>query len=96
MRYQIRHTDRGLLVEVRDLADDEERLVDAIGACREGRCDCPSEEYLKLGRVDVERRPEGLRIRLEARPGMRLDETQVDRCLAHSRAAFESADDGSD
>jgi hypothetical protein len=58
--------------------------VEAFRECEEGRCACPTEEYRKVASMDVNADEDRIAIRLESKPGERLDSSEIDACLDHT------------
>ena len=81
-RYRLlEDADRGVSIEVTQVAGKEEELLGAFGACQAGRCSCPTDEYRKLAAMSIDPAEDGIRLRLTPRPGERFDLTQVGACL---------------
>ena len=51
-----------------DAASDGEILT-ALERCREGRCDCPTDEYEKLDDMRIERDERGISVHLQVKIG---------------------------
>lgn len=92
MKYTIEPTSAGLTIRIDELPEAQRsELEETVNACSEGRCDCPSDEYAKIERIDTQvqaseggARIGGLNIHLEARPNERIDPSEVARCLDHT------------
>ena len=48
---------------------------------------CPTDEYGKLASMEVIGAGDSIRVRLEAKPGEKLDAAQVETCLLHDDEA---------
>lgn len=59
-------------------------MLEAFGECQEGRCSCPTEEYLKVAAMEVHPAGNRIAIRLEAKPGTTLDTSEIAACLDYT------------
>ena len=82
--YRITEEKSGVGVEVTEVGDSAEKLLQAIGACQEGRCSCPTDEYQKLASLDIDQSADGIRLRLEAKPGETFGTSEIAACLDHT------------
>jgi hypothetical protein len=71
-------------LDLTELAGRQEELLEAFRECQEGRCTCPTEEYRKVASVDVKAEEDRIAIRLESKPGERLDPSEINACLDHT------------
>jgi hypothetical protein len=55
--------------------------LEAFRECQQGRCTCTTEEYRK---VAVNADEDRIAIRLESKPGERLDSSEIAGCLNHT------------
>lgn len=92
-RYKIDEMESAVVIEVTDVAGRQEELLDAFGECQSGRCSCPTNEYEKLAAMEVQPGEERITLRLQAKPGMALDTSEIAACLDHTVAKIEA--DGS-
>ena len=69
-----------------EVAGAEDRLLEAFGECQAGQCSCPTDEYRKLASMKVEQTDNGIRLRLEARPGEKFDTSEIAACLDYTTA----------
>jgi len=83
-RYRMRKGRSGVSIELTDVAGQERELLEAFGECREGRCSCPTDEYLKVASMDVQSHDDRIDIRLEPKPGEDLDTSEIAACLDHT------------
>ena len=85
MKYHISKNPDGLEIRVADLEGKEEQLVEAFRECQEGRCSCPTQEYQKLGSLQVEQSNGEINLRLVSRHGTQFDQAEIEKCLEHSK-----------
>lgn len=81
MIYRLLKQPTGLDIQITETKGKEQELLAAFQLCQEGRCGCPTDEYQKLERLEVQ--PEGgqIRLRLTPKPGATLDHKAIERCL---------------
>lgn len=85
MKYKIESDDNDLNVRISDIGAKRDELLEAFQECQEGRCSCPTEEYSKLDSLAIEEAGDAVQLRLKSKSGTRLDETEIDKCLAFTR-----------
>jgi len=83
-RYRIEQDRAAVVIELADVGGKQEELLEAFGECRAGRCSCPTNEYEKLGALDVEAGGEQITLRLRAKPGTAFDSSELVACLEHT------------
>ncbi len=82
--YKVEATGAAVAVKITGVGDRQGELLEAFGECQEGRCSCPTDEYEKVATMDVESGPDRIDIRLQAKPGARLDVKQIEACLDYT------------
>ena len=86
-RYRIQDKGSGVSIEVTEVGGQQDRLLEAFGECQVGQCSCPTNEYEKLESMNVEPASDGIRIRLETKPGEKLDTSAISACLDYTTAS---------
>ena len=84
MKRVIKSILQGLEIEISEIAGKEERLLEAFQECREGRCSCPTDEYLKLDSLEIENSAGTISLRLKAKKGRKLNTTEIQKCLNYT------------
>jgi hypothetical protein len=79
--YQIREDYRAVVIEV---ADAEDELIGAFAGCVAGRCQCPTDEYGKVASMTVQDSGDSIVLRIETKPGAKLDTAQIASCLDYT------------
>ena len=88
-RYRIDEDDEAtVLIEVAEVGENQDQLLEAFGECQAGQCSCPTNEYDKLESMELEPGEGVIRMRLEPKPGEKLDTSQVAVCLDYTTAAI--------
>ena len=90
-KYHIHEDDRAVSVELTDVGEKKEQLLEAFGDCQAGRCSCPTDEYKKLASMEVEEAGGLIKLRLETKPGEKLDTAQIAACLDYTTARLDSS-----
>jgi hypothetical protein len=90
-RYRIDEDEAAVSIELTELAGEQEELLEAFRECQEGRCTCPTEEYRKVASMDVDADEDRIAIRLESKPGERLDSSEINACLEHTVGKVEDS-----
>lgn len=85
-RYRIAETGPGISIELTAVGDHSAQLLAAFSDCRSGSCSCPSNEYEKLARLEVEQTEDAIRLRLDAKPGEKFDTSKIAACLEYTTA----------
>lgn len=88
--YHIEESDSAVSIEVIADADQQAQLMAAFTECQAGQCSCPTDEYGKLAAMDVERGDDLIRLRLETKPGEKLDTSEIAACLDYTAGLTES------
>jgi hypothetical protein len=83
-KYTISATGSSVAIELTEVAGRQAELLEAFGECREGRCSCPTDEYLIVATMEVLPTGDRIAIRLQARPGTSLDATEIAACLEYT------------
>ena len=82
--YRIRADKTAVLIELTDVGVKKEQFLETFGECQAGRCACPTDEYAKLASMEVAGAGDSIRVRLEAKPGEKLDVAQIETCLDYT------------
>lgn len=79
--YTVTRKPNGLQIHVQNTGGQEQGLLHALQECQDGRCSCPSAEYVKLQSMQVTVTPDTVDVDLQARSGTDLDPVAVQNCL---------------
>ena len=85
MKYKVESIEDEVNIEVTETAGEQKKLLRALQECREGRCSCPTQEYLKLDSLEIASDESTIKLKLKSKPGMKLDESEIEKCLAYTR-----------
>jgi hypothetical protein len=90
--YRIEEREPAVSIEVTEVAGQKDQLMEAFGECQAGQCSCPTNEYEKLASMHVEQAGDVIRIRLEPKPGERIDTAEIAACLDYTTAKVAEAE----
>jgi hypothetical protein len=82
--YTINADASSVAIEITEVAGRQAELLEAFGECQEGRCSCPTDEYLKVATMEVDPADDRIAIRLQAKPGTSFDAAEIAACLDHT------------
>jgi hypothetical protein len=88
--YRIEQDDATIVIELTDVAGNQEELLESFGECQSGRCSCPTHEYEKLAAMGIEAGAEQITLRLQAKPGVAFDSSEIAACLEHTVRKLDS------
>jgi hypothetical protein len=83
-KYAISADGPSVAIEVTEVAGRQDELLQAFCECQEGRCSCPTDEYLKVAAMDVQPTGDRIHIKLQAKPGTSFDPAQIAACLDYT------------
>ena len=59
----------------------QDELLKNFQACQEGSCDCPSDEYVKLEKLDIKSSETEMTLNLKAKKDQTFDKAEVEKCV---------------
>ncbi len=83
-QYEITDESPAVSIELTDVAGHQEELLEAFQECQEGICSCPTDEYQNVASMAVAADETRIAIRLEAKPGAKLDVSEIESCLDYT------------
>ena len=81
----IKPNSEGLTIEVSGIAGKAKQLLNEFQTCREGRCDCPTDEYENLDTLEINDLAGKICLQLRAKSGLVFDEAEIEKCLDHTQ-----------
>lgn len=91
-KYKIEKKNDVLSIEINSSELKNTKLLEAFQRCREGYCDCPTDEYDKLELMHVDQDAQRISLRLKAKRGQFIAEAAVAACLDHTLKKSEEND----
>jgi len=83
-KYKVEKKDQEITVEIEGDGLKTAELHKALQQCREGSCDCPTDEYDKLESMQIELNTDRISLRLRTKPDADIDQAAVAACLDHT------------
>jgi hypothetical protein len=90
-RYRIDEEGSTVSIEVAEVGGHQDQLLEAFGECQAGQCSCSTNEYDKVGLMEVQQGEDLIRLRLEPKPGEKFDTSEIAACLDHTTAKVAQA-----
>ena len=81
MKKQIKSKPDGLEIKILEVDSKQDELLQNFQACQEGSCDCPSDEYVKLEKLDIQSSEDEMVLNLTAKKGQTFDKKSVRDCV---------------
>jgi hypothetical protein len=86
---KIRNESSAVAIELTGVAGHQKELLEAFQECQEGSCSCPTDEYKKVASMTVDADERRIAIRLEAKPGVKLNVSEIENCLDYTLGGVE-------
>ena len=90
-QYKISNESSAVAIELTGFAGHQKELLEAFQGCQEGTCSCPTDEYQNVASMTVDADESRIAIRLEAKPGAKLDVSEIESCLDYTIRGVEPA-----
>lgn len=84
MEYKITEDQSKLSIKVERLDGKQDKVLEALQECAEGRCTCPTNQYEKLDSIDISPGRNNINISLKPKPGETIDPSEIDKCLQYT------------
>jgi len=81
MKQRIKTNKDGLEIQITEVNSNHEELLKNFQACQEGSCDCPSDEYVKLEKLDIQSSENEMVLNLKAKKDHTFDKNEVEKCV---------------
>ena len=81
MKQRIKTKKDGLEIKITDVDSNHDELLKNFQACQEGSCDCPSDEYVKLEKLDIQSSDDEMVLNLTAKKDQKFDKVEVEKCV---------------
>ena len=81
MKQRIKTNKDGLEIKITDVDSNHDELLKNFQACQEGSCDCPSDEYVKLEKLDIQSSDDEMVLNLTAKKDQKFDKVEVEKCV---------------
>ena len=68
-------------IAINDLGDAKARVMQSLGQCQSGNCNCKTQEYQKLEKMEIKEADNNLTIKLHPKDGENLDVNEINKCV---------------
>ena len=89
MKYTVQSEGGNVNISIEQVGKYQNRLMEELQECAEGRCACPTPQYAKVESMDVKPEEDKVDITLKAKPGEKIDQADIDKCLEHTTQKVE-------
>lgn len=84
MKYTIRGRPEGLEIKVEQLGGKQQKVLESLQDCAEGKCDCPTSQYEKLDSIRISPLGDSVSIELKAKAGETIKPSDIQECLEYT------------
>ncbi len=85
MKYKITNHEDGLDIDVSEVKGNKEKLLQAFQECQEGRCTCPTQEYEKVAKFDIDKSREAIHLSIKTKDGEEINKNEIENCLEYTK-----------
>ena len=83
MKHRIKTKNNGLEIKISDVNSNQDELLTNFQLCKQGKCDCPSDEYIKLENLDIKSTESEMILNLQAKKNQTFDKNEVEKCVEY-------------
>ena len=84
MKYTIKGKAEGLEIEIEQLGGGQQKVLESLQECAQGKCSCPTSQYEKLDAIRVSPAADSVSIELKAKSGETIEESEIQKCLEYT------------
>ena len=81
MKKSIKEKGKGLEIKISETASRQDDLLNNFQLCQQGKCDCPTNEYSKLEKLDIESSENQIVLNLKPKTGQSFNKNEVEKCI---------------
>ncbi len=81
MKHTIEDKVNGLKIKISEVDSNHDELMSNFQSCKDGKCDCPSGEYVKLEDLQIQKTENELILELKAKDNLKFDKSEVEKCV---------------
>jgi hypothetical protein len=78
MKGEVKKTDEGLVVKFEEIANVKNALKEGIALCMQGNCECKTEAYQHVERIDMVEDEDSISVNLK---GKNIPKDDVEKCI---------------
>lgn len=84
MKYSVEGDGSNVKITVENVGSKQAKLMRELEECASGHCSCPTPQYAKVESMQVTPGAEDVSITLKAKPGEKIDQRDINKCLEHT------------
>ena len=86
MKSNIKTEKDHILINISETGNDRDAILQNLNECKEGKCSCPTNEYEKLDKmnIDINEGNNNIEIDLEPKKGQFIAINEIEKCLAYT------------
>lgn len=86
MESSLKEKNNHIIVNINKIEDKKELILQNLNDCKEGRCSCPTNEYDKLNKLDIQVNNDLNEIILDLEPkkGEKIAVSEIKKCLDYT------------
>ena len=81
MKHHISNNKNGIEIKIFDVKDKQSKLLQSFELCQKGQCNCPTDQYNKLQKLDIQSFENEIVLNLEAKEGEKFDGSEIEKCI---------------
>lgn len=81
MKHKISTTKNGLEIKISNIQDKQSVLLQSFELCKNGQCDCPTDQYQKLQELNIRSFANEIVLDLRAKDGEKFDGSEIEKCI---------------
>jgi hypothetical protein len=79
--YRIREEQSAISIVLTEVGGRQDEFLNAFADCASGQCSCPTDQFEKVGSMDIHPGEDQIALRLNAKHGTRFDSSEIAACL---------------
>ena len=84
MPYTIKQEKNKVTINVNDIEGKQDKLLENFNKCKDGSCECPTNEYSKLEGLDIASEPDKITVIITTKENEEVNEQDIAKCLDYS------------
>jgi hypothetical protein len=85
MKSKITKKQNGIDIDITEIEGKKNELLQAFQECSEGRCTCPTNEYEKVEKMDIEDANNSIKLSIIVKDGDKIDTKEIEKCLEYTK-----------
>ena len=81
MKHKISTNKEGLDIKISDIQEKHSELLESFELCQKGQCDCPTDQYDKLEKLNIQSFENEIILNLKAKEGEKFDGSEIEKCV---------------